>query len=205
MAQSPNLPVSGPSLEDEERAMRSGKGKMLAAMFVAVLAAGALFTWYLFQGDAANSYREFGKTVNGVHNAQWLKFWECSLQSGNALGRIRNNVDLKTALNQRASRGGPRFGSLVRDRCMPRLGEMHDKYAALLPPDDLKEEVRAVAAAADALRSGWSEYIAVLDASGAAYDADVADPALSKIAQAWFDYKTTFNALNRKIRTRIDG
>ena len=185
--------------------MRSGKGRMLAAMIVAVLASAGGLTWYMFQGDAANSYREFGKTVNGVHNNQWLKFWECSLQSGAAYERVRNNTDLKAALDQRASRGGPRFGRLVRETCMPNLAQMHDKYAALLPPDDLKEEVRAVATAADALRTGFSEYIAFLDAAGATYDPETSGEPIMKIAQAWFDYKNAFNALNRKIRTRIDA
>ena len=210
MAEPTNAPLgsplgAGPSLEDEEKAMRSGKGRMLAMMIFAVVASGAALTWYVFQGDAANSYREFGKTVNGIHNEQWLKFWECSLQSGAAYGRLRSNADLKTALDQRATRGGLRFARLVRETCMPKLGVMHDKFAALLPPDDLKEEVAAVATAADGLRNGFSEYIAFLDAAGTAYDVETSGPPINKIAQAWFDYKTAFNVLNRKIRTRIDG
>lgn len=210
MAEPTNAPLgsplgAGPSFEDEERAMRSGKGRMIAAMVVAVLGAGALLTWFMLQGGATNSYREFGKTINGAHNDQWLKFWECSLQSGAAYGRLHNNTDLKDALDQRASRGGPRFGALVRDRCMPKLAAMHEKYATLLPPEDLVTEVRAVAAAVDALRTGWSEYIAFLDASGTTYDPETSGEPIMKIARAWFDYKTAFNALNRKLRTKIDG
>jgi len=211
MAEPTNAPLgsplggSGPSLEDEERAMKSGKGRMLAAMVAAVLVFGGLFGWYLLQGDASNSYREFGKTVNGIHNEQWLKFWECSLQSGAAYDRITTNTELKTALDQRASRGGARFASLVRDRCMPLLGALHDKYAALLPPDDLKAEVRAVGEAGDGLRTGFSEYIAFLDAAGTSYDAETSGPPIMKIARAWFDYKNAFNVLNRKLRTKIDG
>ena len=112
-------PLGGPSLEDEERAMRSGKGPMLAVMVVAVLAVVGGLGWYMTRGDEAAVYREFGKSVNALHNDQWLKFWECALQSGNAYERLRNNTDLKNALDQRAGRGGPRFGALVRDRCAP--------------------------------------------------------------------------------------
>ena len=209
MAEPTNAPLGSPqaggSYEDDEKAMRSGKGRMLAAMIVAVLASGIGLTWYVMQGDASNSYREFGKTVNGLHNNQWLKFWECSLQSGAAYERVKTNTDLKLALDQRASRGGARFGGLIRDRCMPRLAEMHDHYAALLPPPDLAEKVRAVATAADALRAGFSEYIAFLDAAGASYDAETSGPPIMKIAKAWFDYKNAFNALNRELRKKIDG
>ena len=193
MAEPTNAPLGSPqaggSYEDDEKAMRSGKGRMLAAMVVAVLATGIGLTWFVMQGDASNSYREFGKTVNGVHNNQWLKFWECSLQSGAAYERVKTNTDLKLALDQRASRGGARFGGLIRDRCMPRLAE----------------KVRAVATAADALRTGFSEYIAFLDAAGASYDAETSGPPIMKIAKAWFDYKNAFNALNRELRKKIDG
>jgi hypothetical protein len=82
---------------------------------------------------------------------------------------------------------------------------MHDKYAGLIVPPDMQEEVRAVTAASDALRGGASEYIAFLDASGANYDAESSGEPIMKIARAWFDYKNAFNALNRKIRGKIGG
>jgi hypothetical protein len=198
-------PLGGSSYEDDEKAMRSGKGRMMAAMIFAVLASIGGVTWYVLQGDTVNTYSEYGRSVNGIHRDQWQKFWACALQSPQAYDRIANNTELKAALDLRAGRGGPRFGRLVRETCMPRLAEMHEKYATLLPPPDLAEKTRAVATAADALRNGWSEYIAFLDASGATYDPETSGPPIMKIARAWFDYKNAFNALNSELRKKIDG
>lgn len=195
-------PLGGSSYEDDEKAMRSGKGRMLAGMVFAVLAVIGGLTWYVLQGDAANTYSDFGRTVNGIHRDQYQKFWACTLQNPQAYERIRTNTELKTALDLRG-RGGPRFARLIRENCMPRLAEMHEKYATLLPPPDLAEKVRAVAAAGDGLRNGFSEFIAFLDASGTTYDTDASDAPIMKIAQAWFAYKNAFNALNHELRRKL--
>jgi hypothetical protein len=195
----------GGSIEAEERAMRSGKGGMIAGAIVAVLAIGGLAAYLLVSGDDKTTYREFGKTVNGLHGSAWLEFWTCALQSGAQYDRLRNNLDLKAALDQRAERGGGRYGALLRDRCMTHLGRGHDALAALLPPPDLQEDVRALQKAVTDLRGAMSEYIAFLDAQGTAYDPESSGPAIDKIARAWFEYKQAFNALNRKLREKIQG
>jgi hypothetical protein len=193
----------GGSIEADERAMRSGKGGMIAGALIAILAVGGAAGYLLLRGDDTAVYREFGKTVNGIHGSEWLEFWTCALQSGVQYDRIRNNADLKTALDQRAGRGGARYGALLRDRCMAHLGRGHDKLAALMPPPDLQEDVRALQKGVTDLRGAVSEYIAFLDAQGSSYDPETAGPAIEKIARAWFDYKQAFNAINRKLREKI--
>ena len=197
-------PLGGPSLDAEEKAMKSGKGGMIAGSIVVVLLILGAGAWALMSGGDGDRYGDFGRTVNGNHSTYWLQFWSCALQSGQQYDRIRTNSDLSAELDQRASRGGTRYGAMVRDRCLPKLAEMQDKTASLIPPDDLKDQIRDLGAAVGELRSGWSEYIAYLDQNGSnPYDHDAAEEHVAKIEKGWYDYKRAFKAVNDGVRAKI--
>jgi len=202
MAEQQPPTLGGPSLEADEKAMKSGGGMIAAAVVVVILILGA-GAWALLSGGESDRYGEFGRTVNGNHSHYWLDFWSCSFQSGQIYDRVRTNDDLASELDQRASRGSTRYGAMVRDRCLPKLAEMQDKTASLIPPDDLRDQIRDLGTAIGEVRSGWSEYIAYLDQHGADYDHDDAQEHVVKIEKGWYDYKRAFKNVNDRVRTKI--
>jgi hypothetical protein len=196
-------PLGGPSLDAEEKAMKGGKGGMIAGTIIVLLLLGGAGTWAVMSGGETDRYGEFGRTVNGIHSTDYVQFWACALQSGTAYDRMRTNEDLGAALDQRATRGGTRFGARVRDACMPKLADMKPKIDSLLPPEDLRTQIRELGVGVDELRSGWSEYIAYLDQHGSPYDHDDALDHVVKIEKGWFDYKHAFKNLNDHLRAKI--
>lgn len=187
------------SLEAEEKAMRSGKGRMLVTMGAAVVAAVALLIWFM-SPDATQQYREFGKKINGLDAAHFTPFMGCMLR-GEDLRNIRGGAELRAELNLRAGRGGKAFGVYLRDQCSPKLADYEPKLEALIPPPDLSEALRALTVAIGALRGATSEYVAFLD-EHETYDVDAAKPAVDKVIKAWFDYKVAHRAVNDGVRSR---
>jgi hypothetical protein len=196
-------PLGGPSLDAEEKAMKSGKGGMIAGSIIVVLLLVAAGAWAMMSGGDADQYGNFGRTVNGNHSTYWLQFWACSLQNATAYDGVRTNDDLAAVLDQRAARGTNRYGGMVRDRCLPKLAEMQDKTRSLLPPEDLREQIRGLGDAISEVRSGWSEYIAYLDANATTYDREAALEHVVKIEKGWYDYKRAFKAVNDGVRTKL--
>lgn len=200
--QPPLSPLGGPSLEEEEKAMRKGKGRMLAGMILAVVAAVAALGLYLASGDD-ETYSEFGRNVNGLHQARFNKFWDCSFQ-GFPMAKVKNDQDLREQIHKRASVGKARFGRLVRDDCLPELAELEPGLTALIPPEEFAEQVRELSDSVGSLRSGWSDFIAHLDGLGdQPYDEGAASEQVGRIAKGWYDYRRTHGALNAKLREKL--
>lgn len=197
-------PVKGPSFEEEERAMQGGKGKMLGFLAVlAILVVGGLVA-LLSMGNDTETYREFGREVNGMHRDHFEQFWRCAMQ-GPAMENVRNNRDLDSLLIQRATNGRNRYGTMMKDTCLPKLKAMRPKLDAMLPPEEIQTDVVNLSQKIATLATAWEEFIVVLDGSREGFDADASQSKRDEIARAWFEYKRAFGAIQDKIRAKIGG
>ncbi|MBO6940537.1 MAG: hypothetical protein JJ863_36525 [Deltaproteobacteria bacterium] len=191
--------VPGPSLEAEEKAMRGGRGGLVAAGVVAVLIIVAAVV-ALVMGDDNSAYETLGRNVNGAKGELFDGFWHCTFQ--NDLD-VRSNEDLMRELEQRANRGGKRFGEHVRDDCLPKLTELEPRLDVLIPPDDMRPALNDVITATRDLRGAWSDYLAYLDALEGPYDEEEGHDRVVRIARGWFDFKHAHKALNDGLREHL--
>ncbi len=176
---------------------------MMATMIGAVVAALALFFWYIAPSDK-EAYGEFGRKVNALDRDHFKQFWTCALQGGAVMANVRNNEDLEAAINQRAQRGVKRFGALVRDRCMTKLNEYEPKLETLFPPEGFAEQVTGLRAAVHDLQGGWSELIGHLDTLET-YDIENPHGSVRKISKGWYDYQRNRVALNKMLKQRLEN
>jgi hypothetical protein len=191
--------VPGPSLEAEEKAMRGGRGGLVAAGVVAVLIVVAAVV-ALVMGNDDSAYETLGRNVNGAKGELFDGFWHCTF------GRdidVRSNEDLMRELELRASRGGKRFGENVRERCLPKLTELEPRLDVLIPPDDMRPALNDLLQATRDLRGAWSDYLAYLDGLEGPYDEEEAHDRVVRIARGWFDFKNAHKALNDALREHL--
>lgn len=199
--QPPMGPLGGPSLDAEEKAMRKGKGRMLAGMITAVVAVIALAVVFLASGGEAEAYRQFGRNINGLEQEHFDQFWGCALRGVN-LADIRDNEALMAQIDLRGVQGGKRYVAHVRDNCMEHLSELRPKLDALIPPEDMRQDVNQLAEATSQLRSAWSNFIAHVD-SADSYDSEAAREPITQIARGWYDFRRIHGRINSKIREKI--
>lgn len=196
----PLTPSGGPSLEDEERAMKSGRGRMLAAMAVAVLAAIGGMVWFI-GSQQPNEYGQIGRQINGMRGEHFDAFWACALPRED-IRDLRNDQQLRAAVAQRAS-AGRAYAQHVRNECMVHLDEHVSPLNALIVPDDLRASVDQLRAAIDAQRQAWSRFLDYLEHLEGGFVADDADEHLTAIARGWFDYKVAHGAINDVVRGHV--
>lgn len=199
----PDDPNPLDSIEAEQKAMKKGRGRMIAAMVAAVvLAVGALGLSMAFGGESP--YAKFGKRINGLDQRYYDGFWACTLQ-GYDLKRLRSDQDVRNQLHERGERGRARFGAYVRDQCLPKLAELEPQLQAMIPPEGMAAPVRSLSDAVARLRGGFSDYIAYLDGlqKDEAYDRDQASDQVGRIAKAWYDYGVAFAGLNKQIKQKL--
>jgi hypothetical protein len=194
----------GPSLEDEERAMKGGKWKMMVAMILAVIAAVGLLV-FAMRGDDSEQYRTLGRNVNGADGAHFNQFWGCALQNVD-LRNLNKSQDLEAQIHRRAQTGTKRYTAMIDQRCMPKLAELKPKLDALIPPDDMREQLRAMSASAGDLRDAWAAYIAFVGGLQEPYDPEgnAEREHVNKIAKGWFDYRRSRKTINDAIREKIN-
>ena len=199
----PTSPLGGPSLEAEERAMRKGKGRMVAAMVVAGLGAVVGLILYMSSGGD-DAYAVFGRNVNGLDRQHFDRFWNCTLQ-GYDTALLKSDQDLREQLHKRAGIGRDRFAALVRDECMPHLADMEPALQSLIPPEDMQPAVRDLVDAVNDLRGGFSDYIAHLD-QVESYDREAAAATgpVGRIAKGWYDYRKTLSELNKTLKEKLE-
>lgn len=197
----PASPLGGASLEAEEKAMRKGKGRMLVGMVVAVVAAIALLIGFMASGGEDETYSTFGQNINGLKEAHFDQFWACALRGVN-LADVRDNAALQSQIHVRAGQGGARYAAQVREQCMEKLAELRPKLDALIPPEDMRADVNALAEASSQLRSAWANFIAYLEADEG-YSEETATEPITNIARAWYDWKRLHGAINTKLRERL--
>lgn len=197
----PLSPIGGPSLADEEKAMRGGKGGMIAGMIITgVLIVGAVVI-ILFGGDGNDSYRTFGQNINGLDSEKFDPFWSCAFQGG---FEAESNQQLQEAIHQRAARGQERYAAMVRDDCMQKLEELEPGLTSLIPPEDMVEDLHDLETSVRDLRGGWSDFIAHLDGLEGDYDPEAAGESVGRITKGWFDYRTTHSRLNATLREKLE-
>ncbi len=189
------------SLEAEERAMKKGKGRMIAAMVAAVLAVVGVVVFLLLPNDG-DAYEKLGRNINRLDAEHFDQFWACALQGADVAG-FRNDGELRTQLNLRASRGGKRYGQHLRDSCLPKLADFGPNLQALIPPDDLQAPLRDLVASVDALRGATSDYAGYLDGLEGPYDEDDATPQVTAVARGWYEYRVKYGAVNDAIRAKL--
>lgn len=199
--QPPMSPLGGPSLEAEEKAMRKGKGRMLAAMILAVVAALALAILFLASGGEAEAYRTFGRNINGLKQEHFDQFWGCALRGEN-VSDITDNAALMSQIDRRALQGGDRYVAQVRDECLGKLGDLRPKLVALIPPEGMAQDVDQLAEATSQLQSAWSNFISHVE-TAESYSSEAAEAPITQIARGWYDFKRIHSGLNSKIREKI--
>jgi hypothetical protein len=192
-----------PSLDEEERAMKSGRGKMIAFAVVVVLGVLGL-VGFLMTSGGTNEYGNIGRQINGMRTGNFDAFWMCALPRAN-LRNIQNNQQLRDEIHERARFSASQYAQLVRTTCMRDLNDHVQPLDQLIPSDDLRPGIDALRAALRAQIDSWTAYLAYLDTLDGAYDAesDQATSLVSNIARAWFDYKVAHGQLNDIIRTHV--
>lgn len=196
----PLTPIGGPSLEEEEKALRSGRGKMIAGMVLAlVLAVGGL-VWFV-GSQQPSEYGQLGRQINGLRADHFDAFWGCALPRAD-LRDIRNDQQLRDAIAERAVRPAA-YAQHVRSECLVRLEEHVTPLNALIVPEDLSPGVDQLRAAIDAERQAWARFLDYLDHVEGSFDAEAADEHLTAIARGWFEYKVAHGAINDIIRAHV--
>lgn len=194
----------GPSLEEEERAMRSGRGRMIAfGLFVLVVIVGAA-GWFLMN-SGPSPYSAIGRQVNGMRSQNFDSFWACALPRTDP-SDIRNNEQLMGEIHERATFSASQYAQLVRSTCTAHLNDHVQPLDSLLPTDDLRAPIDALRTALRALIDGWNAFLAYLGTQSGAYDREAEDATrlVSAVARAWFDYKVAFGQINDVVRAHVN-
>ena len=194
----------GPSLEDEEKALKKGSTLPLILGIIGAVVVVAGLGFVLLQGDDTEPYSNIGRQINGMKQEHFDQFWSCALPN-EPLDRIQSNTDLRTAINERASRNPQAYGEHVRSKCLVKLTEHGPGLRELIPPEDLATQLDALQDALTELTDGWNGYLEQLDHSQEGYDEAAAAPHISKIAKGWYDYRNAHGQLNDNIREHIHG
>jgi hypothetical protein len=197
----PLTPIGGPSLEDEERALKSGRGKMIVAMIAAVVVAVGGLVWFV-GSQQPSEYGQIGRQINGLRADHFDAFWACALPRED-IRDLRTNEQLMGAISERAA-SARAYSQHVRNECMVRLDEHVTPLNGLIVPEDLNAGVEQLRAAIDAERQAWNRFLGYLDHLEGAYDAEAAAEHLNAIARAWYEYKVAHGAINDVIRTHVD-
>ncbi len=190
-----------PSLEEEEKALRSGRGRMALAMVVAVLAAIGGIAWFV-GSQQPSEYSQIGRQINRLRAEHFDAFYGCALPRAD-LRDIRNDQQLRAAIAERAAR--PRaYAEHIRAECIVRFEEHVSPLSTLIVPEELTAPVGQLQSALDAQRAAWTRFIGFLETAEGAFDTEAADEHLSAIARGWYDYKVAHGAINDIVRTHID-
>lgn len=190
-----------PSLEEEEKALRSGRGRMVLAMVVAALAAIGAIAWFV-GSQQPSEFSQVGRQINRLRAEHFDAFYGCVLPRAD-LRDIRNDQQLRNAIAERASR--PRaYAEHIRGECLVRLDEHGAPLAALIVPDELREPVSQLQSALEAQQAAWTRFISFLEESEGAFESEAADEHLSAIARGWYDYKVAHRAINDIVRARLE-
>ncbi len=194
----------GPSLEEEERAMKSGRGRMLVAAAIAVIGAIAAFGWFL-TSSGPNEYGQFGQQVNGLRTAHFDTFWSCALPREN-LSSITTNVQLQDAIVRFASTART-YSTMVRSTCMVHLDEHGPALEGLIPPEGTHEAYDALRAALTAQTTAWRALLDHMDTLSGGLDPEdpTSRPLITAVLRAWHDYRSAIGDLNDVIRPHVEG
>jgi len=193
----------GPSIDEEERAMHSGRGRMIAfGLFVLLVIVGG--AGYFLMNSGPNPYSTIGRAVNGLRAENFDSFWACALPRTDARD-IRNDQQLRAEINERAQFSASQYSQLVRSQCIAHLNDHVQPLDSLLPPEDLRPGIEALRTSLRALIEAWNAYLTYLQGLTGPYDAEAeeASTLVGAIARAWFDYKVAHGQINDLVRTHV--
>lgn len=192
-----------PTLEQEERAMKSGRGGMIAAAIVVLLAVGGGVGWMLMHGGPS-AEGQVGRQVNGLRSDHFDRFWACALPRAN-IREIGGNQQLEDAVHERAQFSPSRYAQLLRTECQHFLDEHGPLLDAIIVPDDLRTSIEELRAALRTLREATAAYATYLGGVEA-YDREdeVARAHVSRIARGWFDYRVAIGHVNDGVRAHVE-
>jgi hypothetical protein len=202
----PLSPLGGPSLDAEEKAMKSGKGRMLAAMIIAALAAVVLLVVFMMSGGEGEQYGTLGRNINGLRGQYFDAFWACALRPEDPR-EIRDNSQLAAKIHERAQQGRARYATHLREECMPKLADLGPALEVLYPPDDLAPKLVELKDSVQALRSATSAYVAYIQTLGdQGYDAESEEARehVTAMTRAWYDYRRIHGELNDAIAAKLE-
>lgn len=200
----PGPTSGGPSLEEEERAMRSGRGRMIAFAALVLVAIFGGAGYFLFSAGPS-PYSAIGRQVNGMRAQHFDSFWACALPRTDP-SAIRDNARLISEIHERARFSASQYAQLVRSSCMAQLNDHVQPLDSLLPLDELTAPIDALRAALRSLIEGWTSYLAYLGALTDRYDEEAEEAVrhVSAIARAWFDYKVAVGQINDVVRAHVE-
>jgi hypothetical protein len=202
----PRPPLGGPSLAEEEKALKKGStGVLVGGVVAALVVAGGLgFVLLQTGGDDREAYSAIGRQVNGMKQEHFDGFWGCALP-GHPLDRLGSDRDLRRAIHERARRAPARYAGHVRSECMVELTEHEPGLRQLIAPDDLSGQLEELTGALVSLRESWDDYIAALERGDHAegYDEAAYQQQITRIAKGWHDYKHAYSETNDTIRGHL--
>ncbi|HJL14725.1 MAG TPA: hypothetical protein RMH99_03660 [Sandaracinaceae bacterium LLY-WYZ-13_1] len=192
----------GPSLEEDEKALKKGRtGVLVAGILAAVAVTGGLM-FVLMSGEGGDEYGAIGRQINGMKQEHFDAFWSCALPN-EQLSNLRSDQDLRYAITKRAQTNPGRYAQHVREQCLVKLNEHEPRLQQLIAPEDLQGQLDDLSGALSDLRGGWNEYVEQLDQHEGAYEEGEYTAQLNKIAKGWYDYKHAHNQLNSTIREHL--
>ncbi len=197
----PLPPTGGPSLEDEERAMKSGRGGMIAVAVLTVVAVIAGAAWFL-TSSGPNEYGQVGRQINGMRTQYFDSFWACALPREDVRDLDSPN-ELKAALARFSANGG--YVRIIRTECLVHLDEHRAPLNALIAPPELSTPIGELTTALAALRLAWDAYLAYLETPDLEFDpeAEEADRLLTAVVQGWVDYRVALGHVNDAVREHV--
>jgi hypothetical protein len=193
----------GPSLEDDEKALKKGNTGVLVGGIVAAVAVTIGLGFLLLSGEGGDEYGAIGRQINGMKQEHFDAFWSCALPN-EQLSNLRSDQDLRYAITKRARSNPGRYAQHVREQCLVKLNEHEPRLRQLIAPEDLQDQLADLTTALNDLRGGWNEYVDELDDVEGPYDEEAFGSHMNKIAKGWYDYKHAHNQLNSTIREHID-
>jgi hypothetical protein len=195
--------AGGPSLSEQEAAMRKGKGAMLAGMIIAVVVIAVGLFFLLSGTDEKFAYSDIGKQVNAIKLKQFDAFWGCAFK-GVDLRDIKSSEDLAEQIDDRASQARSVYVKQLRDNCFSKLEQMQSKFDVMIAPEGVEKDVKTMREATSKLRSAWSDYASYVDNLKTDYDDEIARPKIIEIARAWYDFKKAHASFNQTVKKKIE-
>ncbi len=181
--------------------MQSGRGGMLVAIVVAVVAVLGALGWYLSQ-DATNPYGELGKEVNGLKGRHFDGFWACALQ-GTPPSKITKADAMRDQLQQRGKRGRGRYAEILRADCMSKLKPLAESLRQVTGPTDSLVLVLGMARASDRLSEAVESYVGYLEGLEGGYDEGAAQGPVEQTTRGWYDFRLKHRDLNRLLKEKL--
>lgn len=185
---------------DETRAFQKGKGRMLAAMIFAVLAAVGAFGWYVVQ-DQPNQYGELGKQLNGLRSTHFDNFWTCVLPQ-HRMDTLKSDRDVREAIHTRAVASKP-YGNHLKGKCRPHLKDFSVKLRALITPDDAAPSVKDMADAVVKLEAGVDAYSLHLTSLTEGYDKEIGESQMEQLVLGWYEFKKAHSSVNKLVKEKL--